>query len=55
MPHDPEVIDSYLTAEVHLPRGDMMKLGKVVGDLLMKITFPLEKQTTILSLIHVNM
>jgi hypothetical protein len=28
--YDSEVMDSYLTAEVLLPRGDKMKLGKVV-------------------------
>jgi hypothetical protein len=30
MSHDPEVMDSYLTAEVLLPKGDMIKRGKVI-------------------------
>jgi hypothetical protein len=30
MTYDPDVMDTYITAEVLLPKGDSMKLGKVV-------------------------
>jgi hypothetical protein len=43
MSHDPEVMDSYLTAEVLLPRRDMMKLGKVVWRLTDDNNLPIGK------------
>jgi hypothetical protein len=43
MSHDPEVIDSYLTAEVIMNRGDTMKLGKVVQQLTDDNNLPIGK------------
>jgi hypothetical protein len=47
MTYDPEVMDSYLTAEVLLPRGDEMSLRKVVRRLTDENSLPIEKSNAI--------
>jgi hypothetical protein len=43
MTYDPDVMDTYLTAEVLLNRGDLMKLGKVVRSLTDENNLPTGK------------
>jgi hypothetical protein len=40
MTYDPDVMDTYITAEVLLPRGDLMKLGKVIRRLTNENNLP---------------
>jgi hypothetical protein len=53
MTYDPEAMDSYLTAEVLLHKGDKIKFGKVVCCLTDANYLPYER--TILSLTHKDM
>jgi hypothetical protein len=43
MTYDPDVMDTYITAEVLLPRGDAIKLGKVVRRLTDENNLPTGK------------
>jgi hypothetical protein len=43
MTYDPDLMDSYLTAEVLFPRGDDMKFGKVVHHLTDENNLPIGK------------
>jgi hypothetical protein len=43
MRYDPDVMDTYITAEVLLPRGDLLKIGKVVRRLTEENNLPTRK------------